>query len=95
MAELPDNIVPLTPKAVSTMEAFLAEHERELLTILFTDLVDSTQMQTELGNAEAARLVQIHRRIVRDELEKHNSREVEWAGDSCLAVFSMPSESTK
>ncbi len=95
MGDMPDNIVPLTPKALSAMEEFLQEHERELLTILFTDLVDSTQMQTELGNAEAARLVQMHRRLVREELGKHNSREVEWAGDSCLAVFEMPSDGVR
>ena len=95
MTDTSDNIVPLTPKALSAMEEFLAEHERELLTILFTDLVDSTQLQSDQGNAEAGRLVQIHRRIVREELQKHGAREVEWAGDSCLAVFSMPSDGVR
>ena len=77
------------------MEEFLAEHERELLTILFTDLVDSTQLQSDLGNIEAARLTEVHRAIVHEELGKYNAREIEWAGDSCLAVFSMPSDGVR
>jgi class 3 adenylate cyclase len=92
MANRPDNVVPITTQARSVAEKFGAEHDRELLTILFTDLVDSTQLQSELGNAEAARLTELHRKIVREELEKYDAREIEWAGDSCLAVFTKPSD---
>ena len=59
-----DNVVPITTEARSAAQKFGAEHDRELLTILFTDLVDSTQLQSELGNAEAARLTELHRKIV-------------------------------
>ena len=51
MADTPDNIVPITRDARSAAETFRAEHDRELLTILFTDMVDSTKLQSELGNA--------------------------------------------
>ena len=68
MPEQPDNIVPITPDARSAAEKFGAEHDRELLTILFTDLVDSTKLQSDLGNVEAARLTELHRKIVGIEL---------------------------
>ena len=75
MPEQSDNIVPITPDARSAAEKFGAEHDRELLTILFADLVDSTKLQSDLGNVEAARLTELHRRIVRDELTKYDARE--------------------
>ena len=92
MPEKPDNIVPITSDARTAAEKFGAKHNRELLTILFTDLVDSTKLQSDLGNVEAARLTELHREIVRDELAKYDAREIEWAGDSCLAVFEKPSD---
>jgi class 3 adenylate cyclase len=92
MPDQPDNIVPITPDARTAAEKFSAAHDRELLTILFTDLVDSTKLQSDLGNMEAARLTELHRKIVRDELAKYDAREIEWAGDSCLAVFNKPSD---
>ena len=78
----PDNIVPITSVARTAAEKFGAEHDRELLTILFTDLVDSTKLQSEAGNIEAARLTELHREIVRDELAKYDAREIAWAGSS-------------
>jgi serine/threonine-protein kinase len=92
MPDQPDNIIPITPDARTAAEKFGAEHDRELLTILFTDLVDSTRLQFQLGNVEAARLTELHRKIVREELAKYDAREIEWAGDSCLAVFTKPSD---
>ncbi len=85
-------MVPITPNARTAAEEFGVAHNRELLTILFTDLVDSTKLQQEAGNVEAARLTELHRKIVRDELSKYDAREIEWAGDSCLAVFTKPSD---
>lgn len=93
MTQTPDNIVPIITDARSAAEKFSAEHDSELLTILFTDLIDSTKLQSELGNVEAARLAELHRGIVRRALDTFAAREIEWAGDSCLAVFSKPSES--
>jgi class 3 adenylate cyclase/Tol biopolymer transport system component len=92
VTQTPDSIVPITTDARSAAEKFSAQHDTELLTILFTDLVDSTKLQSELGNLEAARLTELHRKIVRDELAKYDAREIEWAGDSCLAVFTKPSD---
>ncbi len=54
MPDKPDNMVPITPDARTATEEFGAAHNRELLTIMFIDLVDSTKLQQEAGNVEAA-----------------------------------------
>ncbi len=87
-----DNIVPLSSQGRSSAESFRAEHRRELLTILFTDLANSTQLQSDLGNLEAALLTEMHRQLVREALARFEAREIVWAGDSCLAVFVKPSD---
>ena len=87
-----ENVGSMTLQALEDVGDFGGLKERELLTILFTDLVDSTDLQSRVGNERAARLVQIHRRLVRGKLEPYQAREIEWAGDSCLAVFTRPSE---
>jgi TolB-like protein/class 3 adenylate cyclase/Tol biopolymer transport system component/tetratricopeptide (TPR) repeat protein len=92
MTEKPDNIVPITGEDEEAAKRYLEQYGQELVTILFTDLVDSTQLQSDLGNVESAKITDLHRGIVRDELAKSNGREIEWAGDSCLAVFSKPSD---
>ena len=65
MTDTPDKLVPVKFDAQSVAQRFSEEHGREWLTILFTDLVDSTQMQSDLGNEEAARITELHRAIVR------------------------------
>lgn len=86
MADSPDNMIPISRAMRTEAQKFGAEHDRELLTILFTDLVDSTKLQSELGKVEAARLTELHRKIVRNELAQYDAREIEWAGYSCLNV---------
>ena len=65
MPETPDNIVPINKDAQSAAQKFSEEHGRELLTILFTDLVDSTKLQSDLGNMEAARLTELQLEFLR------------------------------
>ncbi|MGI9610975.1 MAG: nickel-binding protein [Acidimicrobiia bacterium] len=56
-------------------------------TIVFTDMVDSTQMTQRLGDEEAMRRLRIHDSIIRTTLEGHDGREVKHTGDGILAVF--------
>ena len=93
MTENPNNIVPIMgDDDKEAAKQYIEQSGRELVTILFTDLVDSTQMQSDLGNEEAARITVLHRELVREELKRYEAREIEWAGDSCLAVFTKPSD---
>jgi class 3 adenylate cyclase len=56
-------------------------------TILFTDIVDSTGLAREAGDASWKRTVAMHDDVVRSVLAGFGGREVETAGDSFLIVF--------
>jgi class 3 adenylate cyclase len=63
---------------------------RGLATILFTDIVGSTERAAALGDERWAALLAAHRRIVRASLDAHGGIEVDTAGDGFLAVFDGP-----
>jgi class 3 adenylate cyclase len=64
--------------------------ERVLATVLFTDIVGSTERLTELGDAAWRELLVRHHAIVRGDLARHGGREVDNAGDGFMAVFEAP-----
>jgi class 3 adenylate cyclase len=66
------------------------EPTRALLTVLFTDIVGSTQLAAELGDAAWRELLDDHNRVVRRELGKHQGREIKTVGDGFLATFDGP-----
>jgi pimeloyl-ACP methyl ester carboxylesterase/class 3 adenylate cyclase len=68
------------------------EHEpdRVLTTILFTDIVESTERAAALGDTRWRDLLQQHDRLVRRELDRHRGREVKTLGDGVLATFDGP-----
>ena len=55
--------------------------------ILFTDMVGSTQMTQEIGDAAAMDVLQVHDTIVRAALKEHGGREVKHTGDGIMASF--------
>ena len=61
--------------------------ERVLLTILFTDLVGSTEMAESLGDRDWRDVLARHYRAVRVALDRYRGREIDTAGDGFLAVF--------
>lgn len=64
--------------------------DRELLTVLFTDIVDSTTTASRLGDGRWRALLSDHDKIVRSELERYGGQEVKTIGDSFLATFAGP-----
>ncbi|MGH2634966.1 MAG: adenylate/guanylate cyclase domain-containing protein, partial [Actinomycetota bacterium] len=60
---------------------------RAMATILFTDIVDSTKLARDAGDASWKRTVAMHDDVVRSVLAGFGGREVETAGDSFLVVF--------
>jgi class 3 adenylate cyclase len=58
-----------------------------LATILVTDIVDSTALARDAGDASWKRTVAMHDDVVRSVLAGFGGREVETAGDSFLVVF--------
>ena len=58
------------------------------ITVLFTDLVGSTELLSDLGDDDADRLRRIYFKILRDTVTHHSGREVKNLGDGIMAVFS-------
>jgi len=65
--------------------------ERVLATVMFTDIVASTERAAELGDGPWRELLQLHDALVRDAVELHRGRVVKSLGDGALAVFDGPS----
>jgi class 3 adenylate cyclase len=71
------------------------EPDRVLATVLFTDIVGSTQRAVELGDRRWHDLLQRHHATVRRELARHRGREVDTAGDGFLATFDGPARAIR
>jgi class 3 adenylate cyclase len=71
------------------------EPDRVLATVLFTDLVRSTEQLVELGDHEWGRRLSLHHASVRQELERFRGREVDNAGDGFLATFDGPARAIR
>jgi class 3 adenylate cyclase len=71
------------------------EPNRVLATVLFTDLVGSTERVRELGDHRWAELLERHHAAVRRELERFRGREIDNAGDGFLATFDGPARGVR
>ncbi len=63
------------------------EATRALLTVMFTDIVDSTVRAAQLGDARWRDLLAGHDEVLRKELARFGGREVKTVGDGFLATF--------
>jgi pimeloyl-ACP methyl ester carboxylesterase len=102
--ELPgaDHTLVADPRVVlDEVEEFLTgvrpkpSTDRVLATILFTDLVGSTQRATEMGDAAWAELLGRHDAATRVELQRFDGEEIDTAGDGFLAVFDGPARAIR
>jgi class 3 adenylate cyclase len=71
------------------------EADRILATVLFTDIVDSTQRAAALGDRRWRHLLDSHHALVRRELARFRGREVDTAGDGFLAAFDGPARAVR
>ena len=65
---------------------------RILATLLFTDLVDSTVIASQLGDVAWRELLSRHFEAVRAQMERFGGREVKTTGDGLLATFAGPAQ---
>jgi class 3 adenylate cyclase len=81
---------------VEEIEEFLTgtrhapETDRVLATLLFTDIVGSTQRAAELGDQAWRELLDRHDQVVRRQIERFRGREVNTVGDGFVATFDGP-----
>ncbi|HEU5213919.1 MAG TPA: adenylate/guanylate cyclase domain-containing protein [Gaiellaceae bacterium] len=71
------------------------EPDRVLATVLFTDLVGSTERAAELGDRDWRDLLRAHDASVRREIERFRGREVDTAGDGFFATFDGPARAVR
>ncbi len=71
------------------------EPERALATVLFTDIVGSTEKAAELGDRGWRELLERHDAAVRRQLRLHRGREVKTMGDGFLATFDGPARAIR
>jgi class 3 adenylate cyclase len=83
-----ETLVPELERFVATLGA--EEPETILATVLFTDIVASTEKVAELGDARWRELVERHHALVRQQLSRFRGREVDTAGDGFFATFDGP-----
>lgn len=81
----------VAPRAGASAARPRTDAQRLLLTILFTDIVLSTDREVALGDRGWKALVERHHAVVRAELQRHQGREVDTAGDGFFATFDAPS----
>jgi len=62
------------------------------VTILFTDMVGSTDMTQTIGDSAAQDIIRAHNFIVRAALSHHNGKEVKHTGDGIMASFDSPTD---
>ncbi len=87
---------------LSAIDSFLAELRREsaelqtvLATVLFTDIVGSTEKLAQLGDASWRALVERHHAAVRALLERFRGTEIDTAGDGFFASFDGPARAIR
>jgi class 3 adenylate cyclase len=71
------------------------EPDRVLATVLFTDIVGSTEKAHDLGDRRWRELLEQHHDVVRRALERFQGREVDTAGDGFLATFDGPARAIR
>jgi pimeloyl-ACP methyl ester carboxylesterase len=83
------------------MERFVGElgaevrFDRVLATVLFTDIVGSTEKAVELGDRGWHDLVERHHAVVRGQLGRFRGREIDTAGDGFFASFDGPARAIR
>lgn len=83
-------------EALTLIEEFVtgrrggSKPERELATVLFTDIVDSTRRAVELGDAAWHALLDRHDAAVREQIARFGGELADSAGDGTLATFRSP-----
>jgi class 3 adenylate cyclase/pimeloyl-ACP methyl ester carboxylesterase len=86
---------------VDEIEEFLtgARHSREpdrvLATVMFTDIVGSTERAAQLGDSRWRELLERHNAVVREEVHRFEGTPVKSTGDGFLATFNGPAKAIR
>lgn len=85
--EVPPPASSFCPNCGRAVTAALLPQQGESLTVLFTDIEDSTNLTERLGDLQWEQIIDEHNDIVREELHRHAGFEVKLTGDGFLIAF--------
>jgi class 3 adenylate cyclase len=94
-------IGPDTPERTALIEEFVTGSrpavlsDRVLATVLFTDIVASTERLAEIGDERWRKELDRHDGLVRDNLSTFRGREINTAGDGFFATFDGPARAIR
>jgi pimeloyl-ACP methyl ester carboxylesterase/class 3 adenylate cyclase len=91
----PDAVLDEVERFVVALGEVEAELDRMLATVLFTDVVGSTEKASELGDRRWKELLEEHHRRVRGQLARFRGVEVDTAGDGFFATFDGPARAVR
>ena len=80
---------------LTTIRAEEIEFDRYLATVLFTDIVGSTELAASAGDAAWRTLLERHHHIVRGALARYRGTEMDTAGDGFFATFDGPARAVR
>jgi class 3 adenylate cyclase len=86
------------PRAIETFLERLetdVEPDRILATVLFVDIVSSTEHARGLGDRRWRQLIANHQALIRGQLARFRGREIDTAGDGFLASFDGPARALR
>jgi class 3 adenylate cyclase len=95
MQERPDAYLEAVQRFARELHEEEVELESVLATVLFTDIVDSTARQAEIGDRGWADLLRDHHAVVRGCLARYRGRELDTAGDGFFAAFDGPARAIR
>jgi RNA-directed DNA polymerase len=83
------------PEPFRAVRAPETSERRQLLTVMFTDIVESTVKLAELGDRDWSHVREAHDRRIRAQLGRHRGREIKTVGDAFVATFDSPTEAVR
>ena len=95
MQEHPEAYLEAVQRFARELHEEEVELESVLATVLFTDIVDSTARQAEIGDRSWADLLRDHHAVVRGCLARYRGRELDTAGDGFFAAFDGPARAIR
>lgn len=90
-----DAFLDAIERFVREIRAEEVEFDRVLATVLFTDIVGSTEKAAKLGDRAWRELLERHHSAVRGLLARYRGHEVDTAGDGFLATFDGPARAVR
>jgi class 3 adenylate cyclase len=93
--EDPESLVAMVEKFIGSIADEEADFDRGLATVLFTDIVGSSQTAARIGDRAWREVVERHHHTVRTLLARYRGKEIDTAGDGFFASFEGPARAVR